>query len=1118
MQMRQLDRAATPIQSRLRMLPLAAGAAVTLSALAGAAFGQTYTWIGPTGTFSDGTKWQGGTAPVSDPGTALVFSSGNAAAITASNNIGSPFVVNSLTFDVNNAFTINSTTNSWQYQLDGPSPQISLNGLGTLSTFTTGGGLLLAADTTIGGAGPGNISLSGVISGGYGLTVSGGSPLRAVRVVTLGAANSFVGGLTLDGGTVNTANGNATTLGPTGTTVTVTPNGGTLGIAQGFTPPGSPIGTLQLNGDLHLVSNGGLVLATAVVQGSGALYENFSTGGLTINSDSSGYTGPVVVDFSELPNMGPSVPGTITLGAIAGQGSPTGSLRGVPSFDIRAGGGLLLNNNVTDSLQNGDRIGDTTPVNLRSGNLTLNGPAVVGPSGYTPAALTEQIGVLSGAGNSTVTVFPTANTGVVVTLQADRLERQEHGTFIFRGTALGDGATGVRGRILLTNPLAGSEFVGGGGAAGSLNINILPYAAGGTSTSDTGTSLVTYDTDGFRTLTATEYDPAVSAGVLSPFYPTSNVRLTGTTSNGATTTMNALVLANNGGTTDASVTGTGTLSLTSGVLISNPRNATATAPNILTNNIDFGSAEGIIYTVGNAGLKITGNLTGSNGLTKSGSPPTTITNTNVLILTGDNHLLTGPLTIDAGVVEFNSANALPGDSILANVASISTLPIGAALAYAGASPVTISRGVTVNTGYLTFKQFDLAASTQPSVGNLTVSGLISGTGNVNYQGQSPAITNAGQIYVTNTGNTYTGNTRFTNGNIHIAGDGCTGVGGGWSFAFGTSTAPVTLTLEGDVTNSRHVNFEGGGASSPPTFVINTNGHNMTLNGPITTLGSGTLTTGSGGFAKNGAGTLTLTSPVNTLPGVIAVNAGTLIINGNLGPSPTNALTVAAGATLGGSGTIWRNTTVAGTLAPGNSPGVLTIGGNLSLSSGATMSMQLNGAAPGSGYDQVVVNSTAASGPSVTLGAGTATLSATVGYVADASAMFWLIVNNNAATTTTGNFAGLPEGATVQLGTFAGRTYTGIISYNANATTGLADHSGNDVVIYNINWSPRCGSADFNCDGDVGTDSDIESFFACLAGTCPPAPCTSSADFNADGDVGTDADIEAFFRVLAGGTC
>jgi hypothetical protein len=65
---------------------------------------------------------------------------------------------------------------------------------------------------------------------------------------------------------------------------------------------------------------------------------------------------------------------------------------------------------------------------------------------------------------------------------------------------------------------------------------------------------------------------------------------------------------------------------------------------------------------------------------------------------------------------------------------------------------------------------------------------------------------------------------------------------------------------------------------------------------------------------------------------------------------------------------------------------------------------------------------------------------------------------------------------------------------------------------------HCESADFNCDGDTGTDLDIETFFACVAGTCPPPPCTNTADFNGDGDVATDADIEAFFRVLAGGPC
>jgi hypothetical protein len=72
--------------------------------------------------------------------------------------------------------------------------------------------------------------------------------------------------------------------------------------------------------------------------------------------------------------------------------------------------------------------------------------------------------------------------------------------------------------------------------------------------------------------------------------------------------------------------------------------------------------------------------------------------------------------------------------------------------------------------------------------------------------------------------------------------------------------------------------------------------------------------------------------------------------------------------------------------------------------------------------------------------------------------------------------------------------------------------------YSLGVPPTCGTADFNCDGDIGTDADIEAFFVCLSGSCPAAPCTSSADFNGDGDTGTDGDIEAFFRVLAGGTC
>jgi hypothetical protein len=76
----------------------------------------------------------------------------------------------------------------------------------------------------------------------------------------------------------------------------------------------------------------------------------------------------------------------------------------------------------------------------------------------------------------------------------------------------------------------------------------------------------------------------------------------------------------------------------------------------------------------------------------------------------------------------------------------------------------------------------------------------------------------------------------------------------------------------------------------------------------------------------------------------------------------------------------------------------------------------------------------------------------------------------------------------------------------------------EVVVTVVPPTGGCGTADFDGDGDTGTDADIEAFFACLAGSCCPTCFTGGADFNGDGDTGTDADIEAFFRVLAGGPC
>jgi hypothetical protein len=129
--------------------------------------------------------------------------------------------------------------------------------------------------------------------------------------------------------------------------------------------------------------------------------------------------------------------------------------------------------------------------------------------------------------------------------------------------------------------------------------------------------------------------------------------------------------------------------------------------------------------------------------------------------------------------------------------------------------------------------------------------------------------------------------------------------------------------------------------------------------------------------------------------------------------------------------------------------------------------------------------------------------------ADASA--WLWKKDGQALTNGGRMVGVTSPNL----TINGVTNADWGSYRAEATNSCGTSPSSAAA---LTQASRCGSSDYNCDGDIGTDSDIESFFSCLSGNCPHAPCQSNADFNGDGDVGTDSDIEAFFRVLGGATC
>lgn len=970
-----------------RTLACAAGAAISLGMAAGQASAQ-FVWTGDTsGSFNDPAKWQGGLAPsnLNDPTTTLSFTSGNVAAITASQNLGTPMMVNSISFANASPFTLAGSPTTNAFQMTGTAPSFILSALGA---STISAPIQLAADTTFGGTGIGDLTLSGAISGIGRLTLpalpaglQGTVASQVLHTVVLGSGTGTYGGLTLDGGNMRTAGFGPTTFGPAGGTFTVTSNGGVIQSVANLSN-GVGVSTFQLDGTLRIIGGGSnFNLTTTQLNGSGSLVVNgTSNTGFTVSSNSSGYSGAITIDKSDLPQFNAGAGGMVIGGA-------NGALLNVPSVDIRSGGTLTLQNS-TSANSNSNRLGDTVPINLRSGNLSL---------GASTVGLTETVGAITGAGYSTITSSP--GSAGTATLAAASLARSDRGTFLFRGTALG-GAAAVRGNITFASAPS-ADLIGGGAAAGATNISILPYAIGDITASGAGSTFVTYDASGVRPLsTATEYAADLASGA------DTNARLTAATAN-AGNTVNALAIAAGG-----SVTGAGTLNITSGAIL----NTSTTGSIGLDNTVAFGAAEGHIFSSGStAVLTVDGRLTGSGGLTKSGPGQLTLTN--------DNSGLTGPLTLNAGYINFNSGSALPGTGQINSSGTGGGATANAAgLIYSGDSPLDLSRDIVVNAGFLNAK---CAAAGQ----SLTLSGQVTGAGGLFIE--TPV---GSDVYLTNPNNSYAGVTFINGGSVHIPSDAVLGNGGAVDMT-------ATLVLEGDWTTSRMVNFNGGATSA---MTLNTNGHNATLSGPVTCYTTALTSQTAGTLKKEGPGTLAITGNANTFVQSIAVNGGTLRIDGTLPPSLANAVTVNTDATLDGTGLIFRNINIApgGTLAPGHSAGALTQFGNLALAAGSNFSVELNGSAPG-GYDQMIVNGTV----SLT----DANLSISLGYAPSFFDVFFILTNDG-ADPTTGTLAGLPEGATVSLGSFGGDAYTAQISYLGDAATG-ALAGGNDVVLFNAIPAP-----------------------------------------------------------------
>ncbi len=236
--------------------------------------------------------------------------------------------------------------------------------------------------------------------------------------------------------------------------------------------------------------------------------------------------------------------------------------------------------------------------------------------------------------------------------------------------------------------------------------------------------------------------------------------------------------------------------------------------------------------------------------------------------------------------------------------------------------------------------------------NVTIGSLIAGSG---------GLTKYGNGILTLTGdNIYTGPTRITSGTLSAASI----KNGGSACALGASGAGASnLVILGGT-----LAYTGAAASSDRLFTIGTGGAILEASGTgaldltgaglvgIEGEGDRTLTLGgtntgdntlaaavrdSGGttsLTKGGEGTWVLTG-ANTFTGPTSITDGTLIVNGSLAAG--SAVTVSAGATLGGSGAVNGPVdAAAGALSPGSGgPGGLRTGA-LTLGAASVVNLDL----------------------------------------------------------------------------------------------------------------------------------------------------------------------------------
>lgn len=169
---------------------------------------------------------------------------------------------------------------------------------------------------------------------------------------------------------------------------------------------------------------------------------------------------------------------------------------------------------------------------------------------------------------------------------------------------------------------------------------------------------------------------------------------------------------------------------------------------------------------------------------------------------------------------------------------------------------------------------------------------------------------------------------------------------------------------------------------------------------IVSIDSANQITLSANASSNGTSTYTFSAGSSVGLGDVLINGGTLGGTGFLGASSD-----ASNLTFGING---------GKLAPGASPGILTVNGGVDFTTTglATFEVELDGITPGLLYDQLAVN--AATGSTSLIDLDNVTLDVLLGFTPVLADTF-TIIDNNTGNAIVGNFLGLADNSTFLVG-------------------------------------------------------------------------------------------------------